>query len=246
MRAGPFGPPGSEAVASRCRPPGARRASRPSSVTVEGATRSSRSSGEPSAPCRTPSSPTSTEDVTGGNGTVRGAMRMASSMARFQKIVRAVAVQSRSPVKSNVAPPHARVVEPSGRRRARPDQRCSCADAVGDPPTGVDGEERQTDGDGDGRRPREAPRHEQDEGTGCERRQRREPPGPHRARAPARTAGVGVFGSVSGPAICPMGTSAAAATMASHTGTTTRSARGAPREIHAQSPITSRGSAVIR
>ena len=56
-----------------------------------------------------------------------------------------------------------------------------------------------------------------------------------------RPAAVGAFGSVSGVASCAIGTVAAPTTTRAQSGSTTGSARGAPRETHAQSPTASSG-----
>ena len=77
----------------------------PASVRVDGATTRDRSSGRPSRVRRTPSSGRSTAPATGGNGVVAGVTRTTSRIARFQKIVLAVAVQRRSPLTRSVASP---------------------------------------------------------------------------------------------------------------------------------------------
>ena len=221
--------------------PAARAAtSVPTSVIVDGVTTSGRSSCVPNASESAPSGPIPTDAVTGGNGVVAGASRTASTMPRFQKIVRAVAVQSRSPVTSRVAsssPASSSQVGCSDPIATR----SSCADASAiRSPASTDRSARPTPTTA-------AVTHAKRRGSASTRAPATRAAATSAARAQPsepsrmRPAAVGAFGSVSGVASCAIGTVAAPTTTRPQSGSTTGSARGAPREIHAQSPIASSG-----
>ena len=150
-----------------------------------------------------------TARVTGGNGDVAGRRWTTSSIDRFQKIVRAVAVQSRSPVSTSVASPTSAASSHAG--GAVPSRHLLLVRRlVGDPAGGVrrrGGEPDREDGGGD---PRQPPREEQHERARGDRATDERDARPAVGASAASIAEVGALTSVPGEASSSIGTATAA------------------------------------